>query len=285
MTHQISELLNEGASYLKTHGLEDAQDSSIALLSYVLNQSQTDIFLKPNESVEEYQKTEFFNLIEKRSARLPLQYLLGSTGFRYAELRARPGVFIPRPETEVLVQVVIDHLREIKSPKILDVGTGTGAIAISFAMEIKNAAVVATDKSPEAIQLAKQNALANGVSERIQFIQTDYWNGIQEKFDVIVSNPPYLSEEEMRSLQPEIEYEPKTALDGGSDGLKAYIYMIRQAFLILKEGGFVAVEIGASQAKSVSSLFAEAGFTQIKVAKDLAGLDRVVSASYGKNCN
>ncbi len=280
MKSSVSEVLSAGRRYLEKYGIEDAFESSEQLLSHALGEEKYSLYLGFESTLAEEKKSRFFELLKQRAERYPIQYLIGSVPFRAVGLKVEAGVFIPRPETEGLVDVVLSRIceSEIANPAIIDVGTGTGAIAVSLAFEIPKATIVATDQSSISVRLAGQNAARNGVCERIKLIETNYWDGILERFDCLVSNPPYLTKKELTELQPEIDFEPKKALDGGEDGFQSYRFMIESAQSILKPAGIVCFEVGFGQAGRVEDLFKKNGFCDIQKTKDLAGIERIVSA-------
>ncbi len=280
MSGSVLGVLKTGTRFLEERGLNDAQESSEELLSHLLRKTKASLYLDSSEIIPNRKQKSFFELIKKRSDRYPLQYLVGRLPFRHVNLEVKRGVFIPRPETECLVDLVLERVgRKIGSAlRILEIGTGTGCLALSLAHEIPNAKVVATDCSKQAIALANKNARQSGVLNRIQFVETTYWNGISSQFDVVVSNPPYLSKRDFLKLQPEVQFEPKRALDGGQDGLRAYRYITGKVQNVLKVGGLLAFEVGRGQAARVERMLQASGFEEIQKTKDLAGIERVVSA-------
>jgi len=279
MRPTISTCLKKGIQFLESAGVPEAQISAEELLSHVLTRPRFSLLLDSGTEVRERQESEFEMLLAKRAARYPLQYLVRTIPFRNAVLGIGEGCLIPRPETEVLVDVILHKLeRKADQLSVLDIGTGSGNIAISLAQERPEWAVVATDVSNQALQYAKLNAERNNVSGRIRFVQTDLWKGIENSFDVIVSNPPYLTKDELGRLQPEIEFEPRLALDGGADGLLFFKRIVYDAEIILQEGGFLFFEIGAGQAEQVSAILELNHFGQIQISKDDSGIDRIISA-------
>ncbi len=283
MNSSVLEVLHKGTDYLKSRHLinEEAIASSQHLLAHILRKPKSDLYLESNQSVSDQKVKQFFDLLKRRAKRYPVQYLTKETGFRFLGLEVRPGTLIPRPETEILVDIVLKRLA-IDDPTILDIGTGSGNIAISLAREVSGSKVIATDLSANSIKLAKKNAARNGVLKRINFVRTNLWKGIRKKFDAVVSNPPYLSDRDFKNLQPEVRYEPKLALSGGPDGLKMYRAIIRSAKNILKPEALIAFEVGIDQAEIVAKLLESNQFHKIEIAKDLAGIDRIVSA-YSKS--
>lgn len=228
-----------------------------------------------------------FNLLEarleKRAKGKPLQYVLGKQPFRYLNLEVKEGVFIPRPETEILVERAIAKVKDRKDPiTFLDIGTGSGAIALSLAFELPLSSGYATDISPLALEVAKTNAKLYRLEERVNFRISNFFDelrGLATSFDLIVSNPPYVAENEFGSLSREILFEPRQALYSGQDGLDAYRIIIEQAWFYLKEGGWLALEVGFRQAEQIKGLLAETGqFDSVETVKDYSGIDRVVLA-------
>ena len=218
----------------------------------------------------------------------PLQYVLGEWDFRTLTLKCDKRALIPRPETEELVTRVLKFLQTSKLPNaqtaqpiIVDVGTGTGAIALSIAKEFSDAAVIGTDVSEEAIALAKENAQLTGLSERVKFAVADGLEDFDEPecIDVIVSNPPYIESKVCDTLDPRVkDFEPRLALDGGESGLDFYERYLGDALNLLKPGGAVFFEIGENQGPALLKLFADYGFSNAKIEKDYSGHDRYASA-------
>lgn len=278
MIPTVSACLKKGIGFLESAGVPEAKISAEELLSHVLTQPRFSLLLGSGAEVKEHQKSEFETLLAKRAARYPLQYLMRTIPFRNAILEIGEGCLIPRPETEVLVDIILRKLeRKAEQLNVLDIGTGSGNIAISLAQERPEWAIVATDVSNQALQYAKLNAERNNVSGRIRFVQTNLWGGIENSFDVIVSNPPYLTKDELDHLQPEIEFEPRLALDGGADGLLFFKKIIYCAKTILKKGGLLFFEVGAGQAEQISASLKLNHFDKIQIDKDDSGVDRIVS--------
>jgi release factor glutamine methyltransferase len=220
---------------------------------------------------------------QRRLAGEPVSRIIGEREFWGLKFRLNPSTLDPRPETEMLVADAISFAETKPRPQLVDLGTGSGAIAIAIADGLPKARLVATDVAPEALSQAKANAERHKVADRIDFRLSNWWQAVPhtETFDVIVSNPPYIATEAIAGLQPEVRlFDPKSALDGGFDGLDAYRAIASQALRRLNPGGVVLLEIGSNQADAVSRIFARAGFTRVDVQKDIAGLDRLVSASH-----
>jgi len=284
MKPTVSTCLKKGIRFLESAGVPEAQISAEELLSHVLARPRFSLFLDSDIELDRQYESEFETLLAKRASRYPLQYLIRTIPFRNAVLEIGEGCLIPRPETEVLVDVVLRKLERSAQPlNLLDVGTGSGNIAISLAQERPQWLIMATEVSPEALRYAKMNAERNNVFDRVRFIQTDLWNGIEDTFDAIISNPPYLTEHELRALQPEIEFEPDLALNGGSDGLLFFKRMIDNAHAILRKGGFLFFEVGMGQAEIISEILKLNDFNSIQISKDNSGIDRIVSARLGNH--
>jgi release factor glutamine methyltransferase len=219
----------------------------------------------------------------RRLAGEPVSRIIGEREFWGLPFGLNAATLDPRPETELLVGEAIAFAEHRRSPRIADLGTGSGVIAVAVAHSIPKARVIATDISNEALVAARTNAERHGVADRIQFLAGPWWQAVPhtELFDLIVSNPPYIAREEIASLQPEVRlFDPKAALDGGWDGLEAYRGIASQAARRLNPGGLVLLEIGASQGETVTRILSRAGFGRVEVQKDLAGLDRLVLASH-----
>lgn len=223
------------------------------------------------------------NAIEERLAGKPLQYILGHQQFRYLDLRCTGGVLIPRPETELLVDEVLNELKSLGDNRhVLDIGCGTGAIALSIAHEYDRARVYATDISLAAIELTRENALRSRLLDRVQILQSNLFDGLgnlRGRLDLIVSNPPYIPSGELETLQREIRFEPRLALDGGDRGLDFYQLICGQSAAFLKSGGSLMLEVGLGQAREVAGMIEATGyFTDISLIQDYQDIERIVKA-------
>jgi len=223
---------------------------------------------------------EYIAMLELRFAGEPMQYIFGEAEFYRLPFRVTPDVLIPRPETEHVVEKVLELAGKFSSPRIVDVGTGSGAIAVALAHELPDAIVTATDLSAAAVGVARENAERNGVAERIRFLEGDLLEPVAgEQFDIVVSNPPYVAEADRESLAIEVrDYEPGRALFAGADGLDIYRRLIPQAFGALARGGYLVLEIGYGQELPVSALLGEGDFESIEFTPDLKGIPRVACA-------
>lgn len=227
--------------------------------------------------------TELERAALRRLAGEPVSRIIGEREFWGLKLALNGATLDPRPETEQLVADAVAFAEQVRSPRVLDLGTGTGAIAIAILSALPKATAIATDISEDALAAARVNAERHGVVARLELRQGAWWQAVPhtELFDLIVSNPPYIASGQIETLQPEVRlFDPKAALDGGWDGLECYRAIATQAARRLNPGGRLMLEIGASQAKTVGRIFSRAGFGRIEVQKDLAGLDRLVLFSH-----
>lgn len=249
------------------------------LLAYVLGIDKDDLFFRLSEEIPEDKLEKYYELLEKRASGYPVQYILGNQEFMGLEFEVGEGILVPRPDTETLVENIIKIAEEKYSGKlirILDMCTGSGAIAVSLAKYIPNSMVDAADISDKAVKTAEKNAEKNQTDDRLSVIKSDLFENIKRDYEIIVSNPPYIETEVLKTLQTEVsEYEPKLALDGGEDGLDFYRKIIKESPKHLKEDGVLGLEIGYNQGKAVSELM-RPFFYNIEIIKDLGGNDRVV---------
>lgn len=272
------------ADYLAGKGVENHRLDAEWLLARALGLDRLQLYLQYDRPLSLAEREAFKPLLRRRAGREPLQYILGRTAFRELELSTEAGVLIPRPETEVLVEEVLSWARsrdrELKS--VLDLGTGTGAVALSLAVEGGCARVVATDVSTAALDLAQENAKRHGVGPQVEFLHGSLFEPLEpgERFDVVVSNPPYIEAGEEAELQPEVrEWEPKEALFAGEDGLDVIRPLVAGAAERLLPGGLLALEVGSTQTETVAGLLEATGaFAEIRTRRDLSGRPRVVTA-------
>jgi release factor glutamine methyltransferase len=231
-------------------------------------------------SLNEQAFQEWENLVSRRVNGEPIAYILGKKSFHNIELLVGPGVLIPRPETELLVEIALTEITKLnRAAKILDLGTGSGAIALSIASTTALASLIATDQSAEALAIAKQNAQSLALSDQIQFAQGSWYEAIspQDLFDVIVSNPPYIASQDPHLGQGDLRFEPESALTDYGSGLSCLQAIISGAGKFLKSGGLIAVEHGYDQSEAVVELMKEAGLIDVQVHHDLAGHCRAAS--------
>jgi len=273
----VKELFTEGVGRLS--GIPDASLEARCLLLRAAAIDENVFHGHPESPVQARKKAFYDRLIRLRLEGHPLAYLTERKEFWSRTFRVGPGVLVPRPETELLVEIVLDVSCR-GSESILDVGTGSGNIAITLALELPRAEITASDVSARALAIARRNASALGAS-RIRFLRSDLFNAFGEarpRFDIIVSNPPYISREDWRNLPPEIrDHEPRRALVGGEEGTEFAVRLIRESLPHLKTGGCFFMEIGAGQAPSLLSMFG-AVWEKPEVYRDLAGIPRAVAA-------
>jgi release factor glutamine methyltransferase len=250
------------------------------LLLHVLGKDKAWLMAHSEEELSGEQATQYMELVERRYRGEPIQYITGSAEFYGLPFRVTPDVLIPRPETEHLVEQPLVFAARFQAPRIVDVGTGSGAIAIALAHHLPNAAITAIDISAAALTIARQNAELNGVFHRIRFLEGDLLGPVSgQQFDIVVSNPPYVPLRDHDSLAVEVRnHEPALALLAGDDGLDIYRHLIPAAFAALVPGGFVALEIGYGQSPAIGEMLAASGFIEIEFAPDLQGIPRVASA-------
>jgi len=245
------------------------------LLAATLGLDRVGLYVNFERPLQADELAAYRERVRRRAGREPLAYILGQAEFWSLPLKVTPEVLIPRPETELLVEEALPRLSGRQ--QVLDVGTGSGALAIALAHERQELLVTAIDVSPAALAVAADNARSNGVAERIRFAQHDLGQLPPGPFDLVVANPPYVPSGELAALMPEVrDFEPQLALDGGIDGLDAYRALARQAGAVLTAAGWLLVEVGSGQAPAVQELFAGAGLKEILVSRDLAGIERVV---------
>jgi release factor glutamine methyltransferase len=267
--------MRQAARALKREGVPDAQGDVRWLMAEALGTGRDRLILAELDELTEGQASTFSELVQRRMAREPVSRILGRRNFYGRDFRITPYVLDPRPETEILVE---QALREPFS-EILDLGTGSGCIALTLLAERPEATAIATDISPDALDTAGANAAALGLLGRVHFERSDWFDCVGGTYDLIVSNPPYIAPDEILTLAPEVERcDPKIALFDTADGLTAYRRIAAQAPAHLKPNGRLLVEIGPTQAAAVTALFEAAGLADILTHPDLDGRDRVVAA-------
>lgn len=266
------EALRYAEEKLSKAEVPEARLNAWYLFAHVLAITRSEYFLREKEILEEGRQEQFEALLEKRSHRMPLEYLTGETEFMGLPFYVNEKVLIPRQDTECLVEEILPL---VEGKTVLDLCTGSGCIGISLAVLGKSHRVWLSDLSVEALEVARENAKRNQVVVTLN--QGNLFENISERFDVIVSNPPYIESAECDRLMPEVkDYEPRMALDGREDGLYFYREIIRQSVAYLKKDGWLWFEIGCHQGKQVVALMKETGYEQVMIKKDLAGLDRIV---------
>ena len=269
----IKEVLEQAITKLKENNLEEVNIKARRLLAFTLNVSKEYLIINSNLEIAEENIKQYNSNIEKIIEGEPIQYIIGKQEFMGIEFNVNKNVLIPQPDTEILVEKTVEILKEYTEPKVLDLCTGSGAIAISIAKYVPKAKVSASDISQEALKVAQENDKEN----KVNFIHSNLFENITDKFDAIVSNPPYIKTEEIKRLSKEVQSEPNIALDGGQDGLYFYKKIIEQATEYLEENGYLCLEIGEDQRKEVVNLIKQSGnYKDIKTYKDLGENDRVI---------
>ena len=276
----IEKLLKDGIDIIKQREFNSPRLEVELILCYLLQKDRIYLHLNRKKEVSQEIKDKFYKLAEKRNNGYPLQYITNSQEFMGLDFYVQEGALIPRPDTETLVETVINIVKERynKKIKILDLGTGSGAIALSLAYYLRNSFVTAIDISDIAVETTKINIKKHNLNN-IEVIKGNIFeDNFGEKFDVLVSNPPYIESDEIKNLQTEVSvYEPRLALDGGVDGLDYYKPIVELFKKICEENGVLAVEIGRQQKKSVEEIFLNSKvFKEVKAYRDLAGNDRVI---------
>jgi len=266
--------------FFSKHGISSPRLNAETLLAAVLGIDRVKIYMNWDKPLEKSELKHLKELIKRRVSKEPLQYILGYQDFWTVRLDVNPSVLIPRQDSEVIVESVIDVCGKQKesSIRILDICTGSGNLALAIASEFKNASVIGADISSAALQTAKKNAHNNKLEDRVSFETGDLFNiPISSPFDIIVSNPPYIPTDEINSLSEEIRmHEPTNALDGGLSGLIFYEKILKESPKYLKNDAVIFLEIGDNQAEEVISIFKDSGFSNIELRKDYSDNDRVV---------
>jgi release factor glutamine methyltransferase len=269
--------LDEAARRLREAGVDDPARDATTLLAHVLGTDRGGVVARRPDAIEGARAATFHALVDARARRVPMQHLTGTVEFHGLTLGAGPAALIPRPETEDLVDAVLAAGLP-DDAKVVDLGTGTGCIAIALAAARPGWTLTAVDQSGEALALAADNATRNGVASRITFLRSDFAD-VRVPCDAVVSNPPYISEEEWRGLAPEVrDHEPKAALVPGPSGTEAYAAIAPAAKSMLRPGGLLAFELGWTSEPAVRAIVEALGFTRIDVRPDLQGIPRVLTA-------
>ena len=285
----VGDALRAAAPRLRASGSRSPRLDAELLLASALGVSRTELFRDPGRTLRPDEVARFEDLISRRVAREPVAYILGRRAFRTIDLEVTPDVLIPRPETETLVEVALEALAAMPiagpdpedEPLALDVGTGSGCVALALAAEDPFVRLVATDVDPGALAVARRNGARLGLARRVEFVLSDLFADVGERpFDLVVSNPPYIPADEYVTLEPNVrDHEPRLALYGGVDGLDFYRRLIPGAALLLRPGGTLALEVGAGQADDVAAIIETArAYEAPEQRSDLSGVPRVVFA-------
>ncbi len=271
----VLEVLQRTTDFFKEKGVPDARLDAELLLARVLELRRLDLYLQFERPLEEETLAALRPLVRRRAGREPLQYILGDTEFRGLRLKVDSRALIPRSETEELVDAILARFADAPPQRVLDLGTGSGAIALALASEWPEAQIVATDAAPEPLELARENAEALGLAERVDLRQSNWLDSLSGRFDLIVSNPPYLTRAEMESSEPEVRnFEPVSALVAEDEGVADLAAILAAAPRHLEPGGLLALETGIAQGERLSALAAEHGLCAPEVLPDLSGRPR-----------
>jgi len=279
----VLEAIQKSADFLGKKGIESSRLQAELLLAHVLKMPRMKLYLNFDRVLTDLETDALRELVKRRATREPLQHIVGSTSFCGYEIAVNRHVLVPRPETELLAELGWQFLSTINHQlsTALDFGTGSGCIAIALAAKSSNAKITALDISSDALGLAKQNATANKVSERIEFLQSDGFVALSQtvQFDLIISNPPYIAAAEIETLEPEVrDFDPRGALDGGADGLDFYRLLAVQAKLFLKPDGKIMLEFGDGQADAIKTIFENEKWIVEAVKEDYSRRARILIA-------
>ena len=274
---RYQEIYRQGVYALERAGIEEAALDARLLLEDVCGTDRTALSAHGEQELTGGQEERYLEKIRQRAERIPLQHILGKTEFMGLTFKVNKDVLCPRPDTEILVEEVLKHLHD--GMRILDIGTGSGCILLSLLHYSNDCQGVGVDISEKALQVAKENAEKLS-ADRVSFIRSDLFDGVDGVFEIIVSNPPYIRSSEIEHLMPEVrDHDPRAALDGREDGLFFYREITKRAKEYLPGGGMLFYEIGYDQGEAVSRIMRDNGFREVEIIKDFSGLDRVVSGT------
>lgn len=279
--HTLLEIIQRTTEYLARRGVENSRLNAELLIGHALGLKRMQLYLQFERPLTEPELARIRPLVKRRGDREPLQHLVGETDFAGLKLKVDRRALIPRPETEMLVAILVERL--VPPPRrVIDLGTGSGAIALGLAHAWPEARVLAVDRSAEALALARENAVACGLEARVEFRESDWFAAVpaEERFSLVVSNPPYLSMAEVAEAQPEVrEFEPAAALTPGADALAALRVILRDARARLDDGGWLACETGVGQHAALQAIAAECGYTRTESLPDLTRRERYFLAA------
>jgi protein-(glutamine-N5) methyltransferase, release factor-specific len=278
MTISIETAIQEATRTLREAAVTEPRREAGSLLTYLLGSNRSFVLTHGDEMVPDREYQAFRSLIARRAAGEPLQYLTGHQEFFKLDFEVTPDVLIPRPETELIVEVVLELSKGDPAPVIADIGTGSGCIAISLLHELPSASAIATDISPAALRVAERNAGRHGVRDRLKLVESNCFSEVQiaQPFSLIASNPPYVSDEELSRLQREVRFEPHGALAGGPDGLLVIRRLLVEAHPFLISGGYLVFEIGFGQSGAVVQLIDRRVWKLLEIRKDLQSIPRTL---------
>jgi release factor glutamine methyltransferase len=280
-TVPLLEVLRGTERYLADRGVENARLNAEHLLAHALGLKRMELYLQFDRPLTESERAPLRDLVKRRGAREPLQHVLGTAEFHGRTFACDKRALVPRPETEQLVELALEVAKEKTAASILDIGTGSGVIALTIALELPSATLHATDLSPDALALAAENAARHALTDRIVFHQVDLLPPDDARFDLIIANLPYIPAGEIASLSPEVRHDPASALDGGADGLDLIRRLIDTAPDRLAPGGALLLEIGLGQADAVNALLSARKFRDISVRPDYQNIPRFAVGFHG----
>ncbi len=282
----LRDVMLKGTDFLARHGVEEPRLNMEHLLAHALDMSRLELYLNIERPLTDAEVTTARGLVQRRGLREPLQHILGNQPFRNVTVQVTGHTLVPRPETEELTGLALEWLtgrggEGLRAPAVLDLGTGSGCMAIAVADECPTAQVTAVDCSADALTIARANGESCRVSDRVDFMEGDLYDALPPggRFDLILSNPPYLTPDEWQQAAPEVrDHEPQLALVGGEDGLEFYRRILSGAAVWLNPDGIVLLEIGLTQGQAVAAIATDAGFMQVEILDDLSGRPRMVRA-------
>jgi release factor glutamine methyltransferase len=278
----VLEVLQSATSYFQKRNIDSPRLNAEHLLAHVLGRKRIDLYLEFERRLPESELRPLRELVKRRGSGEPLQHLLGTVEFCGRTFRCDKRALVPRPETEQLVELLISHFKsEIAPARIIDVGTGSGVIALTLAAEFPKAEVVGADISEEALMLARENAERLGLANRVRLLRSNFFEGVQSEFDLIVANLPYVSTEDRQNLSREVLHDPEVALFAGARGDELMQQLIAQAPSWLRPGGMLTMEIGIGQSKTLLAALADKNYRDIWTEKDYSGVIRFLFARYG----
>ena len=275
---RIAEALRWGEEKLSDSGIANARMETLWLLSSSIGPrapKPLDLMLRRDDPLSESDRARFEERVVRRSGRFPLAYLLGTQEFMGLELEVGPKVLIPRPETELLAEEALKRVAKVRAPRILDLCTGSGCVALALAKQRTDARIEGADLSEDALECARRNAARHGLEGRVRFFSSDLFSAVEGTFDLIVSNPPYVRTSELDDLQKEVRFEPRLALDGGEDGLAVIRRLADGAPRFLNPAGWLLLETGYGQSDEVLRILEAAGLKELGLVKDYSGIERI----------
>ena len=278
----IGRLLQWSEGFFREKGIETPRLDAEVLLSHVLEKPRIYLYVHYDQPLDPGELAAYRGFVRRRAVREPVAYLLGERAFMGLTFVVSPAVLVPQPDTETLVSEAEKRLRGKSGARIADVGTGSGAIALSLLHALPDLTAAAVDVSLAALKVARENAARLALMDRVAFYEGDLLAPLLgQTFDAILSNPPYIPRNDIAALPPEVQAEPHLALDGGADGLDFYRRLTREAAAFLRPGGFLAVEAGQGEAAAILDMARANGWAEVEIAQDLAGIDRVVTMYRG----